>query len=90
MIEPKAVAALADSKVATTVAKQLWSTMLFLVVMSLISLFGTKWLSSSIDPISMIISYWMWFIAMIIITGFGLYAFVLDARIQTTNPSDTQ
>lgn len=87
---PQNLTALANSEVATTVAKKLWPTMLFLVVMSIIALLGAKWWSSSLDKISITISYWMWFIAMMTITGYGLYVFVLDARIQIANLEDEE
>lgn len=84
MVEPSAVRAIANSQVGTTVAKQLWPTMLFLVCMSLISLFGGKWWSSSLDPVSITLSYWLWFAAMLIITAYGVFVFFLDARINLT------
>lgn len=72
-----------DSKVAQTIAIQLWPTMLFLVVMSIVSLVGAKWWTSDLDnQLHLAISFWAWFIAMLIITGFGVYVFFLDARIQ--------
>lgn len=87
-MDSQTITALANSEVASTVAKKLWPTMLFLVVMSIIALLGAKWWSSSLDPISITISYWMWFIAMMTITAYGLYVFVLDARIQIANSGD--
>jgi len=81
MIDP--ALAKASSPTVTTIAKQLWPTMLFLVVMSLITLFGSYWWTSSIgDKTSAIIAFWMWFISNTVVTGYGVYAFITDTRIQ--------
>jgi uncharacterized Tic20 family protein len=83
MIEQQIANSVSNSKVATTIAKQLWPSMLFLVIMSLITLCGSKWLLTGIEePLIIIIAFWIWFVAMLIITGFGVYVFILDARIQ--------
>jgi len=81
--ESKAMGNIMHPKVVETVAKQLWPTMLFLVVMSIISLVGSRWWGANLESqIHMVLSYWLWFVSMMVITGFGVYVFQLDARIQ--------
>lgn len=70
------------SKVLETVVKQLRSPMLFLVVMSLIILFGAHWWTSSLDVISRTISFWLWFAVTTGITIYGIYILIVDARIR--------
>lgn len=81
-IDPQLTNNVLNSKAATTIAKRLWPTMLFLVVMSLISLFGAQWWTSKLDKINMTIAFWFWFVSITAMVGFGIYAFFLDARIQ--------
>ncbi|WP_058307856.1 hypothetical protein [Gracilibacillus massiliensis] len=80
----------ANSKVAETIAKQLWLSMLFLVVMSLIVLFGAKWWSSSLESQFLVYSsYLLWFIAMMVITGFKVFILFIDAKMQFESNKNT-
>lgn len=78
----KELSDIANSEAASTLVKKLWPTMLFIIIMSLITLFGGHYWSKDLDIISITISYWLWFIAVITITGFASYAFILDTGIQ--------
>ncbi|SEU04012.1 hypothetical protein SAMN05421676_11578 [Salinibacillus kushneri] len=89
--EPNTVKSLSNSQLGVTVAKQLWPSMLFLVVMSVIALFGIHFVSANIEnQLHLVFSFWLWFIAMLTITGFGVYVFVLDARIHLQSHSEVQ
>lgn len=80
MLDPSLVKAASPS--VNTIAKQLWPTMLFLVVMSLITLFGSYWWTSSLgDKTSAIIAFWLWFVSNTVVTGYGVHAFITDTRI---------
>lgn len=71
-----------NSPVANTVAKKLWPTMLFIVVMSIIACTGMIIVKDSLSQTSFTVAFFLWFGAMIIVTAFALYIFVLDARVQ--------
>lgn len=72
----------AASKPATVVAQRLWPTMLFLVVMTLIALFGGRWWTNSIGiPWIGEVSYFIWFAGVIVVLLYGVWAFSVDIRI---------
>lgn len=79
-MDPELVKSALESPTINTVAKQLWPTMLFLVVMSLISLFGAHWWTNG-SPTNSLIAFWFWFVSNTVVTGFGIHALFLDARI---------
>lgn len=84
MIDPQVARTISNSKLGLAIAKQLWPTMLFLVVMSAIVGLGSYWWTTSIgEPISRLISFWIWYIATLVITAYGIYAFFIDIRIQS-------
>ncbi|MFF2179442.1 hypothetical protein ACFVT8_23765 [Lysinibacillus sp. NPDC058147] len=69
-------------KVVTTVAKQLWPSMLFIVVMTLIAITSLYMFRDILEPDSIKFAFNAWFATMIIITGYATYVFVIDARVQ--------
>ncbi|SEB15637.1 hypothetical protein SAMN05421743_12126 [Thalassobacillus cyri] len=83
-MDPQALGKIMNSKTTETIAKQLWPSMLFVVVMSLISLIGARYFWVPVlDNQNMInISYIIWFVSMMVIVGLGCYVILLDARIQ--------
>lgn len=78
-----------NSQVANTVAKKLWPSMLFIVVMSIIACTGLTLFKDTLSTTSFTFAFFTWFIAMIIITGFATYIFVLDARVQLYGTNNT-
>jgi hypothetical protein len=72
-------------------AKQLWPTMLFITVMSGISLLGGIFWASKLEPMWIAnASYILWFLGLLIITGFALHAFIIDYRIQLATRTKAQ
>lgn len=89
-MDPQLAQATANSKVLESAVKHLWPSMLFLVCMSLISLFGGKWWLSSLDSQnSQLIAFWLWFCSVLIVTGFATMIFVQDARIQFAKSNES-
>lgn len=70
--------ALANSKLVKSIVKKLPPRMLFLMTMSLFTFFGGYWWSKTLDPISITISYWIWFTTMIFNLAMATVAFFKD------------
>lgn len=81
-MDPQIVKNLADSKAATTIAKQLWPTMLFLVVMSILTFFGSwLWTKEIGNPIVVVIGYLVWLLTNTVVSAFGIHGLFMDIRI---------
>lgn len=80
-----------DSETTRVIVKHLWPTMLFLVIMDLIILFGSYWWTHSpYDRVSSTIAMWVWFLSSIAIAAFGVRAFILDAGIKFTKSQSNE
>lgn len=65
------------------VITHLWSTMVFILVMTVVTFTGGYiWTAELHSRLSGLISYWIWFVCTTIVTGFAVWAFVMDARIK--------
>jgi hypothetical protein len=82
-LDPQIISAAANignSDTTKIIFKRLWPTMIFLVVMSLITC-GAIYLFNRNNEVSKLVAFWIWFIVQIVVTSFGLKAFMADARI---------
>lgn len=75
-----------NSPTTQTIAKRLWPTMLFIVVMSVISSIGLYVFKGNLSQNSITFAFFSWYIAMILITCFGAYLLLLDARVKFHRP----
>lgn len=69
-------------KLGSEIAKALWPTMLFIVVMSLLILWGAHWWTSSLSKVNSTISFWIWFLCSIGAMIYGVWAFIKDTSIR--------
>lgn len=69
-----------NSETTKLLVTRLWPTMLFLICMSVITM-AAVWLFNERYSLSMTIGFWAWFLVQAVVTGFGLYALFMDARI---------
>jgi hypothetical protein len=69
------------------VITHLWSTMIFILVMTVVTgTGGYLWTAQLHSRLSGLISYWIWFVCTTVVTGFAVWAFVMDARIKMAQP----
>jgi uncharacterized membrane protein len=71
---------LLDSDTSKIVAKRLWPSMLFLIVMSVISATSIAFFNER-GSVSWYISYWIFFLLLCCLTVIGALVFMMDARI---------
>lgn len=75
-----------NSPTTQTIAKRLWPTMLFIVVMSIISSSGLYIFKGVLNQTSITFAFLSWYAAMLGITVFGAYLLLLDARVKFHTP----
>lgn len=68
------------SEATATLAKRLWPTMLFLIVMSVITAVAAFVFNKN-NETSKLIAFWFWFVGQFVVTGFGIHAFLTDTKI---------
>lgn len=74
-----------DSETSKILVSRLWPTMLFLIVMSFITMAGIRIFNEKYS-VSMYIGFWVWLLTQTVVTAFGLHGLFTDVRI--LNASD--
>jgi hypothetical protein len=71
------------------IVQRLWPTMLFLVVMTVVTNWlAQSWVSNFENEIHSIISFYFWFFSCLVVTIYGVIAFYKDAKIQTASTTE--
>lgn len=79
-MDPQLATGIYNSDTTKIVAKRLWPSMLFLVVMSIISACAIAFFNER-GSLSWTISYWIWFVIFCGVIVVGSIVLMMDARI---------
>lgn len=76
-----------DRKAQQIIVQRLWPTMLFLVIMTIVSgCMGYWWTGRFTNEIHGIVGFYIWLLACILILIYGCVALYKDTQIQTAKP----
>ncbi|MFF2016200.1 hypothetical protein [Paenibacillus sp. NPDC058177] len=71
---------IANSPTTETIAKRLWPSMLFVIIMTIIAIGMLAWFTKE-GTSSRSIGFWLLFLLDLALTALGAYVMIMDARI---------